>query len=209
MSFFIAPVVEGHTEQQCLERLLHRIWRELLDRTERLQVLAPFRGKRDEFIHANGEALGAMVQKAHFDLLAKSRRIIDSRRLVLVLLDAEGDCPAELAPRLLQNATTAQANADIACVIAKRMFENWIAAGASTLAGINGMPQPLLPPDSIEDRSGVAWLGEQMRSVNPRRRYKKTIDALHFIKAFNVADCRVNSPSFRKLCRDLEKWAQP
>jgi hypothetical protein len=205
MTVYIAPIVEGHTEQNCLERLLHRIWLELLGSSERLQVLEPSRSKRDAIIHPNGEAFQKMVQDVFAVLARRIRKDRSGRGLILVLLDAERDCPIELAQRLLESARKARSDADIACVLAKRMFETWIVAGASTLAGVNGLPDQLPARDQFEDRSGVAWLTSQLRAKDAARAYKKRIDAGLFVQAMNLAECRANSPSFDKLCRELEK----
>ena len=209
MTLYVAPIVEGHSEQQCLERLLQRLWLELLGRSERLQVLEPSRPKRDALIHPDGKALGGKVQEAFAKLSQKVRTDSDGRGLVLILLDAERDCPKELAPRLLESARKARSDADIACVLAKWMFENWFVAGASTLAGVNGLPDPLPPRNQFEDRSGVAWLTSQLRAKDATRAYKKRIDAETFVRAMNLSECRGNSPSFDKLCRELEKRLPP
>jgi hypothetical protein len=205
MSAYVAPIVEGQTEQRCVERLLHRIWEELLGGPERLQVLEPFRGRRDALVHPSGLALGQSVQKAFLKLQAKAKREPLARLLVLLLLDAEEDCPAELAPRLLQTARNAQANATIACVLAKRMLENWFVASVASLAGIQDLPQRLQPPEDSESPRGSAWLEKQMRSVKRSRKYSKTVDAPEFVRAMNLRDCRTRPPSFDKLCRELQK----
>src|SRR5262249_3435824 len=152
------------TEAGCVERLLQRVWTELLAGPVRLQVLAPSRGKRDALISPAGTDLADKIKEAYLKLSRRLRRDSSGRGLLLLLLDAEGGCPAELAPRLLQTARLARSDTDIACVLAKRMFENWIVAGASTLAGVNGLPDPLRPPDNPEDCSGTAWLDQQLRS---------------------------------------------
>jgi hypothetical protein len=192
MTLYIAPIVEGYTEQECLERLLHRIWLGLLGSAERLQVLAPLRPKRDAIVHPNGEAFGEMVENVFAVLSRTIRKEIGARGLILVLLDAERDRPMELAPRLLKSAQKARSDADIACVIAKRMFENWIAAGASTLAGIHGLPDSLPARDQFEDRRGVAWLTSQLRAKDTNRAYKKRVDAAVFVQSMNLAECRTN-----------------
>jgi len=141
MTVYVAPVVEGQTEQGCVERLLQRTWSQVLGRPERLQVLEPFRRPRGQLVQANGEALTKAVQEAYLKLRAKIKRETDARSMVLILIDAEDDCPATLAPRLLDVVRAAlPADAVTACVIAKRMLENWIVAGALTLAGVNGLP---------------------------------------------------------------------
>lgn len=204
MNVYVAPIVEGQTEQSCVEQLLHRVWGKLLHRPERLQVLEPFRGHRDSLVHVNGVALADSVQKAFLKLQAKLRKDDQALALLLILLDAEGDCPAELAPRLLETARQARRDALISCVLAKRMLENWIVAGATSLAGVNGLPDPLEPPKNPEDRSGSFWLNEQLRSLGQARKYTKTADATVFVREMNLAECRAKSPSFDKLCRDLE-----
>lgn len=203
MNVYVTAIVEGHTEQQCVERLLHRIWTELLHRPERLQVLELFRDDQDTLVHQDGRVLAEIAQKAFSKLQRKARKDSEARSLLLILLDAESDCPAELAPRLLQTAQLARNDADIACVLAKRMFENWIVAGASTLAGVNGLPDPLHLPNNPEDLNGAAWLDQQLRSQKRTRSYKKTVDAAVFVQKMSLEQCRAHSSSFDKLCREL------
>lgn len=210
MTLYIAPVVEGQTEQGCVERLLHRVWGELLVRPDRLQVLKPFRGSRDEFVRPDGRVLADSVEKAGLSLAARTKTDPAARSLVLVLLDADEDCPAALAPVLLRAAqSSVPAGVAVACVLARRMIENWIVAGCATLAGVNGLPAPLHPPPDPEDRSGAKWLSDQMRGVNPTRPYKKTADAAAFVGGMNLRQCRDTAPSFDKLCRDLESLFPP
>src|SRR5205814_1032773 len=78
------------------------------------------------------------------------------------------------------------------------MLENWI------VAGINDLPDQLPARDKFEDRSGGAWLEAQVRSRNKARKYRKRSDAEAFIRQMAIQECRDNSPSFDKLCRELE-----
>jgi hypothetical protein len=204
MTFYLVPIVEGQTEAGCIERLLHRVWMELLAAPLRLQVLPPSRGKRDALIHPERPDLAEKIEEAHAKLASRLRRDPSARGLLLLLLDAEGDCPKELAPRLLKTARQVRSDTDISCVLAKRMLENWIVAGASTLAGVNDLPNPLPARDQFEDRSGVTWLEAQLRSKSMTRKYKKTADAEAFIRVMALQECRENAPSFDKLCRELE-----
>jgi hypothetical protein len=190
VTFYVAPIVEGHTEQHCVERLLQRVWNELLRGANRLQILQPFRGDRSSLVHVDGRALGDAVQKASLALNRRAARDPEGRSLLLILLDAEleseDDCPAKLAPRLLQTAQTSLGIGPcISCVLATRMLENWIVGGASTLAGVNGLPATLPPRDwdraRFEEIRGAKWLDEQLRGRNPRRKYKKTADAEPFV----------------------------
>ena len=83
MTFYIAPVVEGQTEQACINRLLHRVWHEILCRSERLQVMEPFRGHRDELVHANRKVLIETTEKAYLKLKTKAKKSTDEHPLWL------------------------------------------------------------------------------------------------------------------------------
>lgn len=204
MTFYVVPIVEGQTEVSCIERLLQRIWMELLTAPVRLQVLPASRGKRDALVNPKHPDFKTKIEEAYAKLARRLRHDSSGRGLLLLLLDAERDCPAELAPRLLEAALRVRSDTPIACVLAKRMLENWIVAGASTLAGVHDLPEPLPARDQFEERSGAAWLEAQLRSRNNTRKYKKTADAEPFVRAMNLQECRANSPSFDKLCRELE-----
>lgn len=207
MTLYIAPIVEGQTEVGCVARLLGRVWSELLGYAEPLCVLQPSRGKRDALIDPSSPCLDTKINEAHANLVKRVQHDRAGRGLLLLLLDAENDCPKHLAPRLLDTARKARSDANIACVLANKMLENWIVAGASTLAGVNGLPDSLPARDLFEERSGVAWIVKQMQIRNPARKYKKTTDAKVFVQAIDLGECRQNSLSFDKLGRDLEQWS--
>ncbi len=107
MTLYIAPVVEGQTEEQSVERLLQRVWREVLASSERLQVLQPSRGKRDLMVDARKTTLANKIEEAYAKLAQRLCRDSSGWGLLLLLLDAEGDCPKKLAPRLLKIARNA------------------------------------------------------------------------------------------------------
>lgn len=211
MTLYLAPIVEGHTEVGCIEPLLQRIWTELLVAPDRLQVLAASRAKRDAMIDPDHPDFAAKIEEAHARMARRLRRDPpgQSRGLLLLLLDAEKACPAELAPRLLEGALRVRSDASIACVMPKQMLENWIVAGAATLAGVNGLPDPLPTRDRFEDHSGAAWLQAQLRTGTNPRKYKKPDDAEPFVRAMDLRECRANAPSFDKLCRELERCLAP
>jgi hypothetical protein len=208
MTFYIAPIVEGHTEADCVERLLQRVWGGLLAAPIRLKVLQPSRCKRDAFVNPSHPQFAEKIEEAYTKLMQRVRRESASRGLILLLLDAENDCPATLGPQLLAAARTRQGNVDISCVLAKRMMENWLVAGCATLGGVNGLPKLLTPPADPDGCHGAGWLKEQLRSESqpkrPTKTYKKTVDAALFIAAFDLDACRATSRSFQKLCKELE-----
>ena len=204
MTLYIAPIVEGHTEAKCAELLLQRIWTGLLRGPERMQVLRPYRGNRDALVHPNRADLADKIKEAYADLSRRLRHDSSGRGLLLLLLDAEEDCPATLAPRLLARAKAARSDADIACVLANRELENWFKAAAASLAGLCGLPNDLSVPANPEKGSGDSWLTRQIQKQNRHRKYTKPTDAVELAKRMDIPQCRDHSPSFDKLCRELE-----
>jgi len=211
MTVYIAPIVEGETEAICVPTLLHKIWTELLCVPERLDVLAPLRAPRTQLVHPSGAVLSEKVSQSASRVRQKVARDRDiaSRGLVLLLIDAESDCPAMLGPELSLKASAARKDVFVASVLATRMFENWILAGASYLPGINGMPDEIPVRDRFEECGGAAWLDLALQQVDRSRRYKKTSDAITFVQHMNLQECRENSLSFQTLLHRLESQLPP
>lgn len=213
MNCLIAPVVEGHTEQQgALAVLLRRIWYEHFQHPDHLTVRKAVRGDRGGLVHQTRSTLPQKVEEAWRGLAVDLRHDPTARPLVLILIDAEDECPAELGPRLLAEARNGTPPAlPVRCVVANRMFENWIVAGCSTLAGVGGLPDPLptppQKPDELERLRGASWLDDRLREASrgkKAKKYDKKVDAPKLVGGMDLPGCRDKSPSFRKLLRELE-----
>ena len=206
MTLYVAPIVEGETEELCAKILLSRTWKQLIrgDELATLAVLPPLIVKRDAFTKPTHPAMEESIERTTAALQRALRRSPTDKALILILIDAEEDCPATLGPELLRRARLIRSDTDIACVLAKRELENWFKAAAMSLAGVGGLPIDLVASSDAEVGSGDAWLTAQKRRVDPKSVYKKPDDAVELAKAMDLAVCRVNSPSFAKLCRELE-----
>ena len=211
MTLFIAPIIEGQTESKCISTLLERIWIELFhaDPSD-LRVLQPNRTSRSSFVSKRKPELTEKIEQAVRLLKPHLGSGAADRGFVLILIDAEEDCPKSLAPVLLERAIETRSDAEICCVMPKRQLENWFMAAADSLQGVNGLPLNLKPPPpDPEQRSGTKWLKTELRRGNPKNSYSKTTDAIEFVRKMNLQQCRDNSPSFDKLCRELAKRLPP
>src|SRR5437588_781456 len=178
MPLRIVVIVEGHGEDAAIRPLLERIWYELLT-GDRLEVVEPLRQRQGTLLKEAGLKTAVDAAKVKLDL----RRPDEFSKLVLVLLDSEGQCPKVLAPQLLKWATEARSDADIACVLPHPMFETWFAAAAASLAGVNGLPADLvIPADAEGEGKGKGWL----KSLLPHK-YKETVDQPRFAAHMDLA----------------------
>jgi hypothetical protein len=119
---------------------------------------------------------------------------------ILLLVDADDDCPATLGPSLLRRARQARTNMPIAVVLANREYEAWFLASAASLRSREGLPPDLeAPPEPEKVRDAKGWLSRQMPQGRP---YKETIHQLLFTRLFDLALAR-SADSFDKLCRDI------
>ena len=71
MTLYIVPIVEGHTEQGCIERLLHRVWVELLCRLTSGRGTVPWSSGLAR--SSDGEVLTDTLRKAFLKLRTSAR----------------------------------------------------------------------------------------------------------------------------------------
>jgi hypothetical protein len=118
---------------------------------------------------------------------------------ILILLDSDTDCPAELAPSL--RAQSARSDIPISVVLAKHEFEAWFLAAAESLRGWRGLPDDLAAPDDPESiRGAKEWLQSRMKNST----YSETIDQAKLAAKMDLDDAAARSRSFRKLRREVE-----
>ncbi|MGH7150819.1 MAG: DUF4276 family protein [Planctomycetota bacterium] len=119
---------------------------------------------------------------------------------ILVLLDADEDCPAEEGPRLLGWARRERGDVECAVVLAKRELEAWFVASIDSLRGhrkVRMDAAPPLRPEEIADAKG--WLSAAME---PGARYGPVKDQAGLAEVFDLGLARMRSPSFEKFFRD-------
>jgi hypothetical protein len=182
----IGIVVEGHADQRAVPILVRRLL--LRHGVADVEIPSPWRlhkgkmKKPDEL----ARVIEMMARKSAPD------------GALLVLLDADRDCPAEVGPSLLATVKSVREHLPSSVVVAKREFEAWFLAAAASLAGKRGLPSHLEPPadpEGIADCKG--WLGSRMP-----RGYSETLDQPAFASVFDL-DLALAAPSFAKLDRDL------
>ena len=128
---YVASIVEGHGEVDALPTLLRRISQTAAP-GQTLNVNQPIRIK-------SGSYLNDKDYFRRYTLLAAAKAA-QSNGFVLILLDCEDQCPAQLGPALLARAQAVRNDVSYLVVLAYREFESWFLASARSLRGCRGLP---------------------------------------------------------------------
>jgi len=188
----VATIVEGDGDVAALPVLLRRIaeWR---TPQAAVRVLPPIRVRRDRFLNREEEF------QRHL-LLAAAK--CGDAGWILVLLDADDDCPADLGRQTLQRAQACVAHRRVSVVLANREFEAWFIAAAESLQGHRGFS--LDAADAATDpevpRDAKGWVRRRMSGGT----YGETTDQAAFSARMDLQQAFERSRSFRKLCSEWD-----
>ena len=191
----VVPIVEGDGEVQAVPVLLRRLSQWLSPHSV-VSLGRPIRVHRDRFLKKEAEFRRML-------LLAAAK--VGAKGWVLVLLDADDDCPVELAMATATRARTVLPHCDVSVVCANREFEAWFLASAESLSGKRGLfvadGDTPRDPDSI--RGAKEWLSRRIADG----RYRETTDQPAFAAVMDLELARRRSRSFRKMCTDWSRLA--
>ena len=126
---------------------------------------------------------------------------------ILLLLDADSDCPAELGPQLLQQVRQSRPDILSAVVLANIEFEAWFLAAIRSLAGRGNVMAGREPPPNPEGIRGAKEYLER-HYFAPGRKYSPTVDQPALTRLMSLAEAQ-SAPSFEKLCREMARFFNP
>ena len=189
----VVAIVEGDGEVAALPVLLRRL-NDWLTPGRFVQVPTPIRVRRERFLNRDDEF------RRH--LLFAAAKCGD-QGWILILLDADDDCPADQGPGILQKAQQLIPHRRISVVLANREYEAWFIAGARSLSGKRGfrMDDAEEIVDAETPRDAKGWLKRHMAS----RSYGETTDQPAFSSLVDLRLVHERSRSFRKLCSEWRK----
>lgn len=189
--FRIVSIIEGHGEVQALPILIQRTLSHI-DPTFEYEIIRPPlrlpRGKIDK-----DDEFKRMVELAS--------RKTQGCGAVIILYDADDDCPATKGPLILEKAQQYRPDIVFKAILANKEFESWFVAAASSLAGQKGLSPDMHTPENPESiRDAKGWLRSYLP---PDKAYSSTLDQPAFTALFNMAEAEQNSDSFAKFMRDM------
>ena len=182
MSLEIVCIVEGHGEVRALPVLIRRIRPDA--RITRVLRIPKSRLLKKSELEGEVETAAALAETPE--------------AVILILIDADEDCPAELGPALAARAAVARSDRRVIVSIAIAEFENLFLAAAKSLRGRRGLPEDLTPPPKPESVRGTKeWLRRARGS------YSETIDQPALAAVFDLDEARSGSRSFARLEQKL------
>ena len=185
----IASIVEGHGECEAVPILVRRIAQTL--QPGLVPLVDPVIRVPASKLVKQGE-----IERA-IELAARKNA---GQGGILVLLDCDDGCPAEIGPALLRRARNARSHLPISVVLAKREFEAWFLAAAESLRGRRGLPANLSAPKNPEAiRGAKEWLTDQMP---PGFSYSESSDQPALTAIFDMNAAR-RADSFDKCHREI------
>lgn len=185
----IIAIVEGHGEVAAAPILVRRIASAVAPGVP-VEVLAPMRVPRNRLLKA-----GELERAVEF-----AARKAGPEGRILILIDADRDCPAERAPAILNRARAARGDRLIRVVLAKTEYEAWLIAAADSIAGHRSLDASITAPAAPESIADAKrWLTDRMA---PGRSYRETLDQPALTDVFDMNSARA-AKSFDELWRDV------
>ena len=190
MTVQIGCIVEGKGEVEAVPILIRRVASSLYPE---LQVVTP---------HPIRVSRSKVIQEGELERVVElAAQNIGGRGAILIILDSDDDCPAQLGPELLCRARQVRSDLPIAVVLAKREFEAWFLAAADSLRSYKGLTNNLESPNNPEEiRGAKGWLKQRRDS----RKYRETLDQPGFTARFDLNQAR-RADSFDKCYRDIAR----
>jgi hypothetical protein len=128
----------------------------------------------------------------------------------MVLVDADDDCPKNLALSYAQRIEALGIIFPVVIVCAKPMYETWLVASFETIAGrdLEGRrgASSEVPPNDVESIGNCkTWITDRMP---PGRIYKETTDQEAMTHLLDTSKVTSRSRSFRRLVHAVEEAVQ-
>jgi hypothetical protein len=195
----IYAIVEGHGEVTAVPVLLRRLAHERFERHD-VEVFRPHRVPKGKILNSQDLERAATLGR---------RRITEGggRGGLMLLLDADEECPATRGPELLLRLRRVVPDLPTAVVLAKREYEAWFLAAALSLrahARIRSTAGPPTDPEAIAGAKG--YLVREL--LLPEAAYSETVDQAAFTAIMDFEQA-LRCRSFQKLYRDLARLTVP
>jgi len=189
----IVPIVEGQSELETVPNLMRRIIAE--KGITGVEIAKPIRIRRNQ-----------IIKPTELEKAAKYALLRENVGAIVLLIDADDDCPRDFAPRLITHLESCVPHCSVAVVLAKREFESWFIGGISSLRNVRGIRVDATPPPDPESiRDAKTWIRNQMKG-HPK--YVEVLDQPALAAKMDLKLVAEKCPSFHKFVRDTIRVAR-
>ena len=179
----VQPIVEGRGDEAAAPILLRRLAEEA--EAWNVRIARPHRRRRHQ-----------LARKADLQIAVRIALLTADCAGVLVLFDADDDCPRERAPEFDAWARAAAGHVPCAVVMANREYEAWLLAGIESLRGTARVrADAAVHPEPEKPRNAKGEMKQRMSGG----RYLETVDQERLTATFDLAAAYRRCRSFRKL----------
>ena len=180
----IHPIVEGYGDVDAVPVLLRRLVDEA--QTWDVGVGRSIRRKRSQ-----------LVQKTELQKAVRLALLQPDCSAILILFDADDDCPADLAPTIHRWADAVAGGVPCEVVLAKREYEAWFLGSIESLRGLRGIRSDAAAHSEPETpRNAKGQLEERMHAESS---YFERDNQPALSAQFAFPDAHRRCRSFRKL----------
>lgn len=165
-------IVEGHGEKDAIPLLLRRL------------VHGKFQRWMTQFKPYNAHGRGNLTDPKRFDQILSRSLMERDLEAIIVVLDAENDCPKDLAVKLADWVRQRNPQAPVAIVVANRCYEAWLLAGHCWDK----------QPEAITPGMAKGLIGRKMGQP-----YKETINQTRLTAQMKIWKAYRHCRSFRRL----------
>jgi len=190
----IIAIVEGDGEFDAVPALLRRV---LWERLCRYDISA----KKPKAAGGKPDLLKRFEKFLEYAL-------IEGCDAIIVLVDADQECPFGKAPELAGRAAALNLNVPVAIVYARSEYETWFISSLSKGTGEPirsrlGISASVIAPEDVEEiRSAKGWLEHHMPND---RGYKETEDQAALTHYIDLDLAHSRSRSFRRFCHAVDE----
>ena len=187
----IQAIVEGHGEVEAIPLLLRRICHEVLG-CYSAQIAPAMKMSR-----------GRICNETHVAPLLRIACGSTGCTMILVIFDADDDCPKILSNSFKDWITRQRFSAECEIVAITREYEAWFLASINSLRGKRGIP---LDACSLEDVEEIRGAKERLSSLMPRATpYVETSDQPALTADLDLHEVMGRCRSFRRLIQKIRE----
>ena len=190
----IVPVVEGPGDRSAVPILLRTIlWEHFC--------------KYDIGVDKTKSAKGKQKLIRDYEKFLRYASIEPSCAGIIVLLDADDECPVDEVTRLVERTKLLELRQPVTIVEANREYETWFVASldsqrGSAIRGRLGIDDSESYRGDVEQVHAKSWL---KRRMSRGRTYKETSDQAALSSLIDIEHTRCRSRSFQRLCHAVEE----